>query len=127
MREIKFRGFYKVSKQVVYRGLFDRNWYSEPKGGKCVNAIHPNDKNTMIIQQYTGLKDVIGSCIYEGSNVSDGEFIYIVTWDIEMAQYYIDPVKCIKDDEYPLFLVPYTLLGNALKLTVIGNIHNTEK
>ena len=64
MREIKFRAW--DGKRMMYRGLFDRNWYTEPKEGTVVQGIHPNDQNLLKLSEWTGLKDKNGKEIYEG-------------------------------------------------------------
>lgn len=58
MREIKFRAFNGF--KMIYRGLFDRNWYTEHKGGLVVNPIHPDDKQFPVMQFTEGLFDKNG-------------------------------------------------------------------
>ena len=69
MSEIKFRAWDVREKRMLYRGLFDRNWYATPKntdtGCNLVRGIHPNDKNELIIMQYIGLEDKNGVWIYQ--------------------------------------------------------------
>jgi uncharacterized phage protein (TIGR01671 family) len=68
MREIKFRAW--DGSHMIYRGLYDRNWYTDEKGGKAVRSIHPRDINDLKVMEYTGLKDVNGKEIYEGDILS---------------------------------------------------------
>lgn len=69
MREIKFRAWHKELRIMVYRGVYDRNWYTKDKDGKLFEGIHPDDRHEMILMQFTGLKDCNGKQIYEGDIV----------------------------------------------------------
>jgi hypothetical protein len=92
MREIKFRGW--TGKEMIFRGLNNRNWYTESYGGKIVKGAHPDDAHLLNIMQYTGLKDKNGSEIYEGDILGFERYIdfkkeyvhpFEVTWDNENA------------------------------------------
>lgn len=67
-REIKFRAW--DGNRMLYRGLFDRNWYATPfndeQGCHCVGGIHPDDQHNMKVMEFTSLQDATGREIYEG-------------------------------------------------------------
>ena len=73
-REVKFRAW--DGSQMIYRGLYDRNWYTDEKGGKVVRSINPNDINDLKVMQYTGLKDKNGREIYEGDYDSNFDVVF---------------------------------------------------
>lgn len=67
-REIKFRAW--NGECMMYRGLHDRNWYTEEKGGKVIQGVHPDDVR-MPIMEFTGVEDSQGVNIYEGDYLQD--------------------------------------------------------
>lgn len=68
MRNIKFRAW--NGEQMVYRGLHDRNWYSEDLGGKLVQIAHPDDNRLMFTMEFSGKYDINGTSIYEGDIIT---------------------------------------------------------
>lgn len=72
-REIKLRAWDKSEKRMLYRTIWDRNWYATPKndesGCHCIREIMPGDQHYIILMQFTGLLDCKGVEIYEGDVV----------------------------------------------------------
>jgi hypothetical protein len=68
--EVKFRAW--DGKGMIYRGLHDRNWYTEEKGGKVVFGAHPDDKHQLEVMQFINKKDIHKNDLYQGDIVRWG-------------------------------------------------------
>lgn len=83
------------------------------------NNIISFDKS-VIIRQYTGLKDRNGKEIYEGDVVEWDSFRFEIVWDQEMAQLKHKRIDPNGHDDY-------FELGNNEAQEVIGNIHENPE
>lgn len=127
-REIKFRAW--NGEKMIYRGLHDRNWYSEDLGGKLVSVAHPDDKVLHQIMQYTGVKDKNGIFIYESDIVKVLNKPYecknsIVMWGKKSHGW---SVKCETiPDKYHNKSIKYYGLESSNNIEVIGNIYENPE
>lgn len=113
MREIKFRCWWKVGKEMEYWGLADRNYYAVT-----------DSKNNCVVMQYTGLKDKNGKEIYEGD--------LIVLWEDDVAGIGVGEVKYSDDSEigghyYIDDGAGGVLFEDLTKLEVAGNIYENKE
>lgn len=83
MRQIKFRAWDKEKKE----------WSSFIVGqvdySTMITTLNVPENNNLIIQQYTGIKDMNGKEIYEGDIVSfsENDFTWVIEWDyLELMQ-----------------------------------------
>lgn len=124
MREIKFRVWHKK-----YKEHFNIMELQFTNNGKISNIMLWNDEHTganfrvkniddIIVEQYTGLKDIDGKEIYEGDIVKgylieDDKVETIIGTINRISGYIVD----IKDTNMFMWVV------DMEKLEIIGNIH----
>lgn len=112
MREIKFRAWYKITKEMEY--LKDTSW---PYWGDCIlenSDADGKDTGNYKIMQYTGLKDKNGKEIYEGDIIQTS--IGKITIDDIFCNFVIHTYVDIDRMNQP-----------EKHIEVIGNIYEKEK
>lgn len=124
MREIKFRAW--NGEKMIYRGLSDRNWYSEDKGGKLVCVAHPNDKRELSIMQFTGLQDNQDVEIYEGDILKYDHEDGIVTARVIFKHSDREDMT-LSGFEMELIKVEEYENENPVEFTVVGNIYQNPE
>lgn len=130
MRELKVRAWYKPYKQMcqVESLRFDGNGvYTAVLIEESFYDRRLVEADEIVIEQFTGLKDINGREIYEGDIVSvrdspvvveDEEGVCYVAWSSVLAGFLLKGSDAYKFDEQSL---------SDLKLIVIGNIHENPE
>ena len=130
MREIKFRAWYKITKEMEY--LKDTSW---PYWGDCIlenSDADGTDTGNYKIMQFTGLKDRNGKEIYEGDILSPGytdDELFVVVFDETKARFAEKRVS----KNYPThagFIMDGSFLRTVLssqRIEIIGNIYENPE
>ena len=109
----KLKAWDKSEKRMLYRGLFDRNWYAtesnDEHGSNCVRGIHPDDAYNLIVLQSTDRKDKNENLIYEGHILRSFHFIdragdthylhHRVIWSEKYSGWLCKPLGCSDSDD----------------------------
>lgn len=134
MKEIKLRAWMKRHKKYMYvkglvwrdnkivhiRGEYYHNGELRPIGG---HADHM-DMNDLILEQFTGRKDVDGVEIYDGDRLSVGEYKIDVNWEETVSGWY----PLYRDDVRDISMKYNTINADDIKnCKVIGNIHESKE
>lgn len=122
MREIKFRGWERDLKVMVYSDELCGHTEYSCNPVKAINVILNENDDGYVYMQYTGKSDRAGKDIYEGDVVefSDLETDIIIVGEVvfNFCQW---SVRCIETD------VGYNLDGISYKnLRVVGNIYEDK-
>lgn len=116
---IDLRGF------VMSREIKFRCWNEHGKCfhtmGELKDALHLfNNKNpSYVVEQFTGLKDVNGTEIYEGDRLKCLGYEGVVVFDVEEPRFAIKPDDC----EDTFALIKYEMMN----FEIIGNIHEVSE
>jgi hypothetical protein len=108
-REIKFRAFWKTTKNMQYDIQSTYDWEMVP--------TNPSEDELCVLMQYTGLKDKNGKEIYEGDVCKVG--VYKATILFEKGCFVANP------NELGLPNMPISSFTNEFE--IIGNIYENPE
>jgi uncharacterized phage protein (TIGR01671 family) len=93
-RQRKYRAW--NGEKMIFRGLHDKNWYTEHYAGKFVQPAHQDDIHYLKVMNFTGFKDFDEKKIYEGDILeyvctldSTKKRRKVVSFDNEVGAWYL--------------------------------------
>ena len=116
MREIKFRGFDKISQKITDIKYINFENGQITSNGKDISQLD------FELMQYTGLKDKNGVEIYEGDIVRVGNYVYKVIIDIAKGLFF----ECIEHLSLRGVDIYYTEFIKGVNIEAIGNIYENK-
>ena len=143
MREIKFRFWDKVNKQMIYSdyAIVDKNLFLVKFGNKSKFYCHPETHSFFTwfirsdyeyLMQFTGLLDKNDVKIYEGDIITYN----MIGWDEKINEKYNNQFKGIIVYNWDKFQIKYSdtklskcyhYLNKAQKMKIIGNIYENPE
>ncbi|MDG6763115.1 YopX family protein [Lactiplantibacillus plantarum] len=112
---IKFRAWdNKYKEYTENRYLFEI--VPDGKDFDLVSSVDFDDSNGLVIEQYTGLKDVNGKEIYEGDILENRKYRSIVKF--ASGKFLADLIETIQT---------FDLIGETHGSKVIGNVHENPE
>lgn len=126
MREIKFRGWNKT------KSCFEKD-FSINNNGILTLPHNTKTKNTIIVLQYTNLKDKNGVEIYEGDIVEYSSEVYNQSIQDKGVVYFEKGAFCYKNNKNESWLLDECMYDEQQtsvlnsKLKVIGNIYENPE
>ena len=112
MREIKFKYIVKRKNGHVFSEIFTLKQIENGEALKFIDLNHVREKDVFKCQ-YTGLNDKNGKEIYKGDKDKDGR---VVVWVDYLCAFELEKPNGCRIVLRPSF---------AVKLEIIGNIHET--
>lgn len=114
MREIKFRAWDKINKD-----MFNVESINFQESRVYKDTVSYREFNNVDIMQYTGLKDKNGKEIYEGDIVTLHNGKYKVIFNSKESRF------VLRDDEFEMN-IPFTNNNNK-RMEIVGNIYENPE